>query len=103
MLVILVVLAFVAVIGVVNILAIVKGRAGRSRMGMAMLVCGLVGLLSLLVMIGSAWLVGVMLIAATFDSPQGYAFQLSAPICALATLASLALYAGHGRRQPHGA
>jgi hypothetical protein len=98
MLFVLAFLVFMAVIAIVNILALVQGRPGNSLAQKAMLTSGAIGLLSLLVMVGSAVLVGAMLIVATFDSPQGYAFEVSSTICSIATLVSLALYVRHGRR-----
>lgn len=98
MLFLLVFLVFMAAIAIVNTLALVEGRSGGSLAQKAMLTSGVIGLLSLLVMIGSAVLVGAMLIVATFDSPQGYAFGVSATTCSIATLVSLVLYVRYGRR-----
>ena len=98
MLFLLVFLTFIAAIALVNILALVEGRSGSSSAQKVMLASGAIGLLSLLVMIGSAVLVGAMLIVATFDSPQGYAFKASATICSIATLVSLILYVRYCRR-----
>lgn len=94
----LVFLAFMAAIALVNILAIIEGRSRGSSAQKAMLASGAIGLLSFFVMIGSAVLVGAMLIVATFDSPQGLAFEVSAITCSIATLVSLVLYARYGRR-----
>jgi len=88
----LVILAFVAAIAFVNILALAGGRTGYTATHKAMLASGIIGLLSLFVMIVSAFLLGAMLVVATLNSPQGYAFKVSATICAISTLVSLVLY-----------
>lgn len=92
MLILPVIFVFVAIIALVNILALVEGRSGSTYAEKAMVASGTIGLLSLLVMIGSAYLISAMLIAASFDSPPGYAFKVSAPTCGIATLVSLVLY-----------
>jgi hypothetical protein len=88
----LVILAFAIVIAIVNILALVEGRSGSTLPHKAMFICAGVGLLSLTVMIGSAFALGAMLIVATANSPQGRAFEVSASMCAISTLGSLLLY-----------
>jgi hypothetical protein len=98
MLFLLVTLAFVAAIALANILALVEGRSRSASTHRAMLASGIIGLLSLFVMIGSAYLLGSMLIVATFNSPPGHAFEVSASICGPSTLLSLVLYMAFGRR-----
>ena len=94
----LVILAFVTAIAFVNVLALVEGRTGNTSAHKAMLAAGIIGLLSLFVMIVSAFLLGAMLIVATLNSPQGHAFKLSATICAISTLVSLVLYVAFRRQ-----
>ena len=95
---ILVILALVAVIALTNILALVEGRSGSTLAHKIMLACGGIGLLSLSVVVCSAFLLGTMLIAATLNSIPGYAFKMSASICAISTLAALLLYVADKRR-----
>ena len=84
----LVITAFVAVIAFANIHAIVRGRCGATFAHKLMIASGITGLFSLLVMAASAYFLGAMLIVATLRSTQGFAFIVSAGICALSSLAS---------------
>jgi hypothetical protein len=94
----LVLLGFVAIVALVNILALLEGRSGSTLTHKAMFACGGIGLLSLFVVVGSAFLLGAMLVVATLNSPQGYAFKVSASVCAASTFVALFLYIAVTRR-----
>lgn len=99
----LVIFAFLVVIAASNTFALTEGCSGSSGAHMAMLVCGAIGLLSLVAMAVSAFLRGAMLIAASGNSIQGHKFKISACACAVSSLGSGLLYSIHaqsgGRRR----
>ena len=99
MIYLLVIFAFVAVIAASNILALAEGRSGSSGAHKAMLVCGAIGLLSLMAMVVSAFLLGAMLIAAAGNSTQAHVFTFSACICAASSLGSVLLYSIFAQRR----
>ena len=87
----LILFAFLVTIASTNILAIVGGRSGSTFAHKLMVASGTIGLLSLLAMAVSAYLLGAMLIVATLHSAQGAAFIVSASVCAFFSLVSSAL------------
>ena len=99
MLYLLVIFAFVVVIAAPNVLAFFEGRSGSSGAHKAMLLCGVVGLLSLIAMVVSAFMLGMMLIAATSNSTQAHVFKISACICAISSLGSVLLYSIYAQRR----
>ena len=77
--------------GLVNVLALVASRSGEATLHKGLLACGLIGLFTFPVMLGSGLLVGTALVAASFNSPPGYVFILSSTLFFLSTAGSLIL------------
>jgi len=86
--------------GLLNVLAIVGSRSGDATLHKSLLACGLIGLLTFPVMIGSGLIVGMALVAASFNSPPGYIFILSSTLFFLSTAGSLVLQIIKARQPP---
>ena len=91
--------AALAIATLINVLALIEGRSGTTPRHSRIFTSGMIGLLAMPVFIGSAFLMAISFIDATFKSAQGALFIISGIALATATVASLALqFTGRGSR-----
>ena len=84
-----VIVLVLAAVAAINVIALAASRGGATRSHQALFWCGLTGLLSLPIFVGSSLVLGMALIVATFNSPPGYLVILSGAFGLISTVASV--------------